>query len=335
MLFTVGFPTVLGMVMFSFDTPLENATNFYISVTSLATSLKFGLYAYQLHKLFEIESIFRELDSRIVEEQKPFAEMMHKRMRLVTNIFKGIYSSILINSELSFLFRGERTLPFPAWFPLDWSESLINYSLALLYQLGAIFVQIGQNFVDDLFPPLVLCLIAGHCELLIIRVSSIGYTKADHADNDAELVRCIEDQEKLYKLLLLSMDIISLPMLVQFIVTGVDMAAVMFALVFFVEDLSGRLYHISLLFALLCQTFPICFFGTNLEHCFKRLHYASFCSNWVYQSRVYRKNVILFAERTKRHPRLLAGGMVPIELSTFVASCKAAYSFFTLIGDFS
>ncbi|XP_034475328.1 odorant receptor 23a-like isoform X2 [Drosophila innubila] len=129
------------------------------------------------------------------------------------------------------------------------------------------------------------------------------------------------------------MEIFSAPMLVQFIVIAIDLGAAMCGIVFYVENQQERLYYITFIFALFLQIFPVCYYGTLVEHVFGRLHYAVFTSNWVDQSIVFRRTAIIFAYRTQKVPKLLAGNVIPIALTTFLANCKAAYSFFTLIAD--
>lgn len=129
------------------------------------------------------------------------------------------------------------------------------------------------------------------------------------------------------------MEIISWPLLVQFIVISIDVGAALCALLFYVESMQERLYYASFIFALALQIFPVCYYGTLVEYSFGRLHYAAYSSNWVDQSITYRKNLIIFAERTQKLPNQRAGNFIPIALTTFLANCKAAYSFCTLIAD--
>ncbi|XP_034668869.1 odorant receptor 23a [Drosophila subobscura] len=324
----------LLLSMFSFDTPLENITNFSLSITSTATILKFGLYVVHLGRLREMEKIITRLDNRVAgAAQQQCHRLMAKKLRKLSNVFLYTYGFVFLNSEFSFLFTRERSLPFPSWFPFDWKNSTTNYIGALCFQLVSIFGQILQNFADDSFPPVALCLCAEHCQLLILRISSIGHESNEQDANDAELVLCIKDQKDLYGLLQLTSALISWPMTIQFFVMALNIGATTFGLVFFAESMQDRMYFASYLLALVLQTYPICFYGSLLEERFGELHYAVFCSNWVNQNRRYRTNMLILAERTKSYPRLLAGNLVPIHLSTFQASCKAAYSFFTLIGN--
>ncbi|EDW03296.1 GH11158 [Drosophila grimshawi] len=191
----------------------------------------------------------------------------------------------------------------------------------------------ARNFVDDLFPPMVLILIAGQCELLFIRISHIGYDRCDQRANEQKLIDCIEDQQKIYRIHELTMDIISWPLLVQFVVISIDVGAALCTLFFYVNDVYGRVYYVSFIFALALQIFPVCYYGTMVDYQFERLQTAVYSSNWIDQSLAYRRSAIIFAERTQRLPKQLAGNFIPIALTTFLANCKAAYSFCTLIAD--
>lgn len=200
MIINAMFPLTLLLLMFSFDTPSENLMNFTASLTSLATSIKFLIFVGKLKKVTEIEKHFEELYRRVnTIEQRSTHSRIVQQMGLVSKMFIWAYGISLINANGSFVFREKRSLPYPSWFPFDWTESLANYLLALAYQIISTTMLILENFVDDLFPPLVFCIIAGHCELLIQRISCIGYGRSiGLRQNEQELIRCIRDQELLY-----------------------------------------------------------------------------------------------------------------------------------------
>ncbi|XP_064556383.1 odorant receptor 23a [Drosophila montana] len=331
---TAAFPVMLILTTLSFELPLDNLMNFNISLTSMATSVKFLIYVKQLRKIPEIERVLAKLDKRVnTDEQRAYHAKMSRVLSIISKLYKLSYGLIGINSIVSVVFREQRSLPFPAWFPLDWTNSLSNYIIALMHQVLAISMQILQNFVDDLFPPLVLIPIAGHCEQLVLRLSVIGYDQSDQRSNEKRLIKCIRDHQMICRLHQLAMEVISWPLLVQFIVISIDVGAALCALLFYVESMQERLYYTSFIFALALQIFPVCYYGTLVEYSFGRLHYAAYSSNWVDQSIAYRKNVIIFAERTRKLPKQLAGNFIPIALTTFLANCKAAYSFCTLIAD--
>lgn len=201
MMITVLFTITILIPMFSFETPTENLMNFNLSLTALATSTKFLIYIGRLGKVAEVEKLFMHLHGRInsVNQRSTHSRIVQK-LRFISKMFIWAYGIVLINSNASFVFRDKRSLPVPNWLPFDWRESLANYVLALIYQIVSNSMMILQNFVDDLYPPLVLCLVAGHCELLSQRISCIGYNQSiDQRQNEQELIHGIRDQEMLYR----------------------------------------------------------------------------------------------------------------------------------------
>lgn len=198
---TVLFTVTILVPMFSFDTPNENLQNFSLSLTALAASSKFLIYVTRLRKIAEVENLFMELHGSInsVNQHSTHSKIV-QQLRFITKMYMWVYAVTLTNSNISFVFRDKRSLPIPNWMPFDWRESLPNYVLALSYQIVSSSIMIIQNFVDDLFPPFVLCLIAGHCELLIQRISGIGYNQSiGLRRNEQELIQCIREQEILYR----------------------------------------------------------------------------------------------------------------------------------------
>ncbi|KAH8272354.1 hypothetical protein KR026_010949, partial [Drosophila bipectinata] len=329
----LAFP-MLALSLFSYDSPLENITNFSLTITSLATIVKFGLYTRRLSQLGEMEELISEMDKRVAGmEQENCYLLMKKRLHLLSRGFLLISCIVIVSLEMSFFFKDERCLPYPSWFPLDWESSWSSFVVAVAYQQLVIFVQVFQNYVGDSFPPLALYLIAQQSHLLNLRISRIGFHGQLLQDNEADLGKCINDQKRLYRLLELSRNVISWPMFVQFIVIAINVGVTVFGLVFFVETVYDRIYYVSFLIGITLETYPLCYYGTNMEQSFHELHYAAFCCNWAEQSRSFRSTMLILSERTKMNALLLAGGVVPIHLSTFQATCKAAYSFFTLMSN--
>ncbi|XP_017835704.1 odorant receptor 23a-like [Drosophila busckii] len=334
--YSIAFSMTIIIGMFSFDNPLDNILNFTIVLTTVATVSKFFIFVKQLNRIRLIEQELAELDSQIdTDDQRKFFKQLSNELFYVTRLIIGAYVVIAITVSTTFLLRDPSRclLPFPGWFPLDLKASRRNYLTGVGFQLIGIVVQLLENCVDDLFPPLVLCIISGHCQMLIMRASRIGHHEQNQCANEQQLIKCIEDQEKLYKLLQLAMAVISWPLMVQFILIAVDSGASLCALLYYVDSMQERLYYISFIFGLSLQVLPVCYYGTEIEHHFSRLHYAVFCSNWPDQSYIYRRNALIFAERTQRVRQLLAGNLIPIALTTFVTNAKTAYSFCTLIAD--
>nr|XP_016995789.2 odorant receptor 23a-like [Drosophila takahashii] len=324
-------PMILG-AMFRSDKPLENNYNFIVSLTLLSNLLKFPIYVTQLPKLVEIQKLISQLDARVSgKDQELRHGKISKHMQRMSKLFLIIYVIIFINAAVPFVFEKERNLPVPMWFPLDWKNSSLAYMGALHFQEISMFFQILHTYAADSFSPLALILVSEQCQLLILRISQIGYGSRTLKENEQDLVECIRDQNTLYRLLELIGTMISYPLMVQFSTVGVSIAANLFGLIYYVETTSNRVYYFCYLLGLTMQIYPSCYYGSTLENSFAELHYAVFCSNWVGQSATYRGHMLIMEERTKRQQRLLAGKLVPIHLRTFVACLQGAFSFFTLM----
>ncbi|XP_037941272.1 odorant receptor 59a-like [Teleopsis dalmanni] len=329
---TIYYPTHLLLSMFRNQSLSNDIKNFGISITCVACSLKITIYAIKLHRVQEMEAILQQLDKRIqsADERKQF-QTLRNDMRNIAYSFLIVYFPCIVTGAISVLFKDEWSLLYPAWFPFNWRESISYFLLANLFQIVGISFQLLQNYVDDCFPPMALCLLSGHIKLLSMRVSKIGYKNKEFAKNEEELRLCILDQKNLYKLFDIISNIISFPMFIQFAVTATNICLAMAAVIFYVEDPLDRPYYITYFFAMPMQIFPTCYYGSEFEYLFGTLQYAVFKSNWMDQSPKYKKHMILFTERSMKPIKAVAGGMLRIHLDTFFSTCKGAYSLFAVI----
>lgn len=123
----------------------------------------------------------------------------------------------------------------------------------------------------------------------------------------------------------------SLPMLIQFAVTALNVCIALAGLLFFVTEPMARMYFLFYALAMPLQTFPSCYYGTDNEFWFGKLHYAAFSCNWITQDRGFKKKLIFFVERSLKRNTAIAGGMMRIHVDTFFSTLKFAYSLFTVL----
>ncbi|XP_014097365.1 odorant receptor 59a-like [Bactrocera oleae] len=331
-LVTFCYPLHLALALFRNGSVAGNIKNLAVCVTCIACSLKFLIYTRKLGIMREIEQTFSELDSRVSSEvERKYFAWMRISVRNVVSVFLCAYAAVGVTAELAFLLSKERSLLYPAWFPLDWRASTRNFYVANVYQFVGISYQIFQNFINDTFPPITCCLLSGHIKLLGIRVSRIGYDCVRLQDNERELVRCIKDQKNLYKLFDLLQEVMSWPMFIQFTVTAFNICVAMVVMLFYVDTPFERLYYLIYFISMPLQIFPICYYGSSLQLLFGQLQYEVFRCNWTDQTRRFKKQMMLFTERALKTTTGLAGGMIKIHLDTFFATVKGAYSLFAVI----
>lgn len=100
---------------------------------------------------------------------------------------------------------------------------------------------------------------------------------------------------------------VSLPMLIQFTVTALNVCIGIAALVFFVTEPMARMYLIFYSMAMPLQIFPTCYFGTDNEYWFGKLHYAAFSCNWHPQNKSFKRKMMLFVEQALKKALLWLG----------------------------
>ncbi|XP_065358776.1 odorant receptor 33a-like [Calliphora vicina] len=307
--------------------------NMSMTITCIVCTMKHYCIRWNLKKIFEIMNLFGKLDERIhsLEERKYFTKHSMRIAKLLAKMYFSVYMGANVAALMAVLWDGERRLMYPAWFPFDWSSSSGLYYLAILYQFAGVTILIVLNFTNDAIAPVTLCLFSGQVHLLAMRVAKLGYDKRKSLkQHENELKLCIEDHIKLINLFNLIEDSLSYVQLILFISSGLNICVVLVYLFFYVDNLLSYIYYTIFMAALGVELFPIYYFGSLLQEEFNDLPYAIFSSNWPFQTRSYRQNVVIFTEVAMRKLTMLAGGVVGIRLDSFFAICKTAYSLFAV-----
>lgn len=198
---SICYPLHLCLLLFQSETMSDNIKNLAVSVTCVACSTKFIIYSTKLPLIRTFKILLSQLDARVNEgPELDYFRQLKRLLRNIALIFLGVYSIIGITAELSFIFSDERRLLYPAWFPFNWRENTLSLYLANIYQIVGIFFLLMQNYVDDCFPAMALCVLSGHIKILSLRVANIGHnSRSTQKENEEEMVRCVEDQKLLYE----------------------------------------------------------------------------------------------------------------------------------------
>ena len=105
----------------------------------------------------------------------------------------------------------------------------------------------------------------------------------------------------------------------------------MIYMLFFVHDAFTMIYYAIYFFAMPMEIFPSCYYGTKMCMELGELTRALFDCNWQTQNMEFRQNLRIFVEQTLRPIHIEAGGMVRVNMSAFLASCKLAYSLYSVV----
>ncbi|KAI8117154.1 Odorant receptor 59a [Lucilia cuprina] len=306
--------------------------NIAIFITSVGCILKLIMFAVNIKRIRKLENILQTLDERIqhIEDQKYWLHYVKPQLIYLQRMYIVIYTGKAFCASLAFVVRREQKLFYHGWLPFNWHQTWWHYTLALCYQFYGIFFQFLQNFSNDSFAPKALCALSGHIKLLYKRVARIGYdTSIVSEEHEMELNSCVRHQKDLFFDSI--QQIISWPIFFQIFVSLANMCVAMVALLFFVTDIFYGIFYITYLLGMIMQIFPVCYYGSDFVMLFEKLHYAVFSCNWTGQTKSFKRHMMLFTERSLKNTMALAGGIFPIHLTTFFATCKGAYSMFAVV----
>ncbi|XP_030383736.1 odorant receptor 33c [Scaptodrosophila lebanonensis] len=335
LLVTFLFPLHLLLVFLERPNTAELFKNMTVSLTCVGCSLKCVIELWHLPQIVEIESVLSRLDGRVqsTEERIYFEQVLQRSVRRLNITLYGMYVIIYIafSLVLSLLIIGDqRALLYAAWFPFDWHNSTKLYTLAFCYQTLCLYWEGPQGVANDIYPPLILCYVAGHTRLLSIRLSQMGYK--EESTYRQELLRCIEDHKLLMRLYELIKQATGYVQLVQLLVCGAELCIVVCYVIFYVSDTVGLVYYV-IFFGIICvQLFPSCYYASVLADESEHLPYAIFSSNWSSLPVKRRRDVLIFTQLTLRTMTVKAGGMFVLNLNAFFATVKMAYSLFAVVG---
>ncbi|XP_011178699.2 odorant receptor 33b-like [Zeugodacus cucurbitae] len=332
-LVTIFYPIHLIVGLFLNPTPADLFQNLSITITCFVCSVKHYLLRRKLPQIRVVQALLADLDKRVedAEERAYFEQQLVVGAKNVVKLFSIAYGGANMAAISATLLSKERRLMYPAWLPFQWQASTFSYCAAVIYQIAGVTIQIVQNLANDIYPPMSLCIIAGHVHLLALRVAKVGRDgKKSLKQHNQSLIECIEDHKKLVRIFELTQETLSQAQLAQFISSGLNMCIVLFYLIFYVDNVFSYIYYAVYFVSMAIELLPSCFYGSMLIYEFQQLPSAIFKCGWLGQSREFYQNQRIFVQLTLKEIVPLAGGVIGIQLNSFLGTCKMAYSLYTV-----
>ncbi|KAL5275620.1 Or19a family protein [Megaselia abdita] len=241
-------------------------------------------------------------------------------------IFHGALLFYIISAYLN------HSLVFNGWIPFDWTASKSKYWFAFLYQSVSTFFIVIQNVSNDIYPCTYISLFKGHLQALGMRIKRIGYGgKNSTTENYRELVKCIKDHEQLLDFFNYMKVVISQTLFLQFIVTGFALCT---TAVYFVKYSSGVLeifVAVSYSMVLVCEALPCCYLMSGLMQKSDEFVTNIYSCNWIDQDKRFRITILMFMQKCQKQLNIVAGGLFPITLETYIQISKFSFSMFTIL----
>lgn len=189
---TIYYPLSLVIGFFHLTELRDILENLSLIFTLIACSIKILIFGIRRKQMTKIRELVVNLDLEVNSPEEVQCIEEHKKMtKKIMLTYASLYIFILISGGVGVFFYSERRLMYPAWFPIDWKSSLFKYRAILLYQYLALTVQGVQNFINDSFPPAILCLLTAHMKVFTLRLQRIGTDITRKNEHHKDFVKSI------------------------------------------------------------------------------------------------------------------------------------------------
>ncbi|XP_075163724.1 odorant receptor 59a-like [Haematobia irritans] len=333
---TIGYPLHLILGLFTSTTMYEVIQNMSITLTCAVCAMKTFAIWWRFDKVSVMFDIIRRQDERLAnpEQIDYLKSQVYPKVRRIIFLFSILCSFIGASGEMSVIVAGllgDWHLMYKAYFPFEVFARTRNYIAAHMYQFIGISYLILQNVVNDTFGASHLALLGGQVRMLSMRMAQIGHdVKRNKADNNRELLECIQGHKDLMEYRRQLEEIISIYMFFQILAAGVNMCVALVFIILFVDDIFTLAYYISYFTSMIFEILPSCYYGTLLEEEFQNLTYALFSCNWPDQNPEFKKNLRIVSEQASRRMYVTAW-LFRINNNAFLIACKNSYTLFALV----
>ncbi|CAD7085747.1 unnamed protein product [Hermetia illucens] len=330
---TLFYPSSLVIAVFLSDNIKQILEALVLTATNVACSSKQINAFLRRSDILAIESLLPRLDSRAHHsDEQRILKAMIKTSYTFFYVYFVVYVSTGLLSEIATLFATNKRLMYPAWLPFDWKSSNFNYAVANIYQFVGIMVGIVQECVNDTFPAIYMGVLTGHIQALMKRIERIGTnTRISLERNYEELVHCIQDYQILKQYYNVLQPITSGALFLQFFVTAIVVCITAVYLVF-VDGSAFDMIYLGFYFAcILMEILLSCYYGNELLYESHLITNAIYSCSWTEQSERFKKVMIIFMQSTQMDMSVKAGGLINVNLESYMAVLKSSYSLFAVL----
>ncbi|XP_037917629.1 odorant receptor 33b-like isoform X1 [Hermetia illucens] len=226
---------------------------------------------------------------------------------LIVVVF-AVYSKIL-----GFLFTSGEIFILPLWSPFD--QHII---MKFLYDFVVIHLLALQAIASDMYPPICFLLLNAHLKILsqqMLRLG-VGGRECHTQSNIATIVERHIVILRIYKIL---DETLSKMYFVQLSVASLELCVSMTSIISRSMELPELMFTVGFAFAAIFEILPICVLADQFQTLSEKLADAAYATNWPDQS--FRFAILFIIHRSQNCRLILAGGIVPINLSDFSQYC--------------
>ncbi|CAD7078185.1 unnamed protein product [Hermetia illucens] len=272
-------------------------------------------------KLWELKDLFNLLDESITsEDDRTFMRITIKKAQRLfiaynlitwTSAYTRIVTSIQSHGEIPLL---------PMWFPFEGKLVVFFYQFSCWHFLAL------QNGSSDMYAPCFFVLLNSHLRILTRRMSKVGNGSKKNDKCYLDLVACIESHLIILRIHNILKDIISKTFLIQIVIISISICVNILSIATLNLPHGEIIFLLSYSCMIILEILPICYYGDKFLDFSRKFADAAYGTDWVYQNQNFRVAILLMIQKSQNPDPILAGGIIPILLPTFLSVIRLAYS---------
>nr|QGW45392.1 odorant receptor 19 [Bradysia odoriphaga] len=292
--------------------------------------------------------LIEQIGTSYTEDQNEFVKMSDELI-FFTKIVRGYLGFALSGSVpavfLYPFFNEKRSLLFNIAFPFDRTKSEIAFWMAYLFVVGGLLWAALCIFFTVKTWYLMLCLSVKY-KMLGNRFRNLGKLKEDESQKKIstaerhrvfyrDLIVAIRTYDHINSVLNTFASNLENLFFLQVLTGAISICGGIYTLAFSRHEnmvLDG--YNCAFLVYSIFDIYMIMYLGNEIKFSSDQLSYRLLESDWIEQSALCKKSIIILTERLKRPQELTVGKLYPMNLSTFTSIARGAYSMLNVLQHF-
>ncbi|XP_043285610.1 odorant receptor 46a-like [Venturia canescens] len=318
----------------------EAAENSFVALTMFGVSCKMANWILRSDDISSVVDILnndvcRPQGNEELAIQMKFDKLSRNNTMFFGGLTEGAVIAVTIGSFLENV--SQRTLPFPAWLPFDYTSKW-GFWIAFLHQIVAhgIGATIG-GIHDALFHGLMIQVCA-KLNILKYRLRSIPQmiehkkSRESIAISEREEIRtCVRQHQEIHKFVKRSNEVFSIVMFIQFSVSAFVICMSTYMLSKMTMHSAGFTFLIVYVSCMIVQIFLLCWYGNEVITESMDVSNAIYDMDWNSLGSSTKKDLRLMMTRTNYRLQYTSGHVIVLSLDSYNRLMKLTYSMYNLL----
>ncbi|KAL5292608.1 Or59a.2 family protein [Megaselia abdita] len=337
-LINIYLPLHLVIGLFDLKHPRDIIENLANTSNQIITTAKTYVLWKNLGRIYEIGDISETFERDVKDEKESFRFILdfRKNSKKYTILFIVVYGLCMTLGGFSLFVKIQSHRQFfPGYYPfnIDMSEGV--FKAVCIYQYVSWTIQGTANIFFDTYPAILMFLLVQHLRIMNLKISRIGHDlNRTPLENQEILKEATKHHKIIMDLFKTISDAVSSTSFALFLVSSLNIVACIVIISYFSENMFHKCYYLALMICYCMQTAFISYYGSEFEAEIHQTTTSLYFCNWYEQTRIFKKDFLIFMENSLKKYSFSAGYVMPINKNTYLGVLKSTYSIYALLNGF-